>query len=242
MRNRKLILSAVVALLVVTFNACIEDPEPAPLDVAADAFVQKTILNGEEMYAPAFWTLANKPLESVTVEAPDDETWQLEKDPGSSLVFSHFPETAQYTDSLPPSGDYVFTVASTQEGEAPITVVDKLEDSELGAVSIDSAQFVNAKLKITWAAVEDVDDYLVRLYDESNNLLFVSPSLANNKTEFTFGINDSGWADANDRAETGENYKVELLALLYESTSTTSNKNYNIQFISFDSKDIVWDE
>lgn len=242
MRNRKLNLSAVVVLIAVTFNACIEDPEPAPLDVIADVFVQKTVQNGEVKYAPAFWSFANKPLESATVEGPDEETWQLNKEPNNSLVFSLFPETTQYSDSVPASGDYKFTVASTQQDEAPVTVVDKLENIELDTVSIDSTQFTDSRLKITWASVEDADHYMVRLYDDSDNLIYVSSSLTHDKTSYSFGNNDTGWANSTDRAITGENYRVELMALLYESTSNITNQGYNIQFISLTSKDIVWGE
>lgn len=242
MRNRKLIFTAVFAFIAATFNSCIEDPEPAALDVVVDAFVQKTVQDGEEKYAPAFWTFANKSLESATVEGPDDETWELEKDAGSSLVFSLFPETTQYTDSMPTPGDYTFTVTSTQSDEAPVNIVDKVENNELSAVTIDSTLFNESRLKITWEDVEDADNYLVRLYDDSDNLLFVSPAIADNKTDYSFGNNDAGWASATTKATAGENYRIELLALLYESTSTSANKDYNLQFISFASKDIVWGE
>ncbi len=240
MRNRKLIFTAVFALVAATFNACIEDPEPVALDVVVDAFVQKTMQDGEEKYALAFWSFANKSLESVSAEGPDDETWELEKEAGSSLVFKLFPETAQYTDSMPTPGDYTFTITSTQSDEAPVTIIDKLENKDLSAVTIDSTQYANSKLKITWTEVEDADDYLVRLYDDEDNLIFVSPSIADNKTDYSFGNNDAGWASATDKALTGESYRIELLALLYESTSTSANEGYNIQFISIASKEIVW--
>jgi hypothetical protein len=242
MRNRKLIFAAVLAVIAVTFNACIDDPEPAALDVVTDAFVQKRVFDGEEKYALAFWAFANKDLDSAKVEGPGDETWILEEDESSSLIFSLFPEQEHYTDSMPPAGDYKFIITSTQNGEAPLTVTDKLEDDELAAVVIDSVQYVSMKLKTTWTEVEGADTYLVRLYDDSDRLIYVSPKIADDKTDFSFGTNDSGWADTSSRAVTGENYKVELLALLYESTSTASNQDINIQFISFDSKEIVWGE
>lgn len=237
-----MILTAAIALIAVVFNSCIDDPEPAPLDVVVDTFVQKTVADGEEKYSLAFWAFGNKSIESVTVEGPDDESWQLEKDPSSAMVYSLFPDTEDYTDSIPATGDYTFTVTSTQDDEAPVTVVDKLEIAQLDTIAIDSTLYQNSKLKVTWDAVDDADNYVVRLYDDADNLVFVSPSIAANKTDYSFGNNDSGWASATDRATTGEDYRIELLALLYESTSTSTNKNFNIQFISFASKDIVWGE
>ena len=241
MRNRKLFIMAGFALIAATFNACLEDPEPIALDVIADVYVQKSIQNGEVKYAPSFWVFANKSLESVTAKGPDNESWDLEKDDGSSMVFSLIPETAQHTDSMPLSGDYIFTITSTQSDEAPITIVDKLENKELGAVAIDSTHFENSRLNVLWTAVPNADNYVVRLYDESEKLIYISPLIANNKTEFSFGNTDSGWANASTRATAGNNYRAELVALLYESTSTSNNRNFNIQFISIASKDITWE-
>lgn len=242
MRNRKLIFTTVLAIIAVTFNACLEEPEPVLLDVVVDAFAQKKVLNGEEKYAVAFWSIANKSLESVTVEGPDDESWDLENNDGSAIAFSLLPDTAQYTDSMPMPGVYIYTATSTQSNEPPLIIKDTLENKDLNAVTIDSTRFSDSKLTIKWTAVEEVDEYVIRLYDDSENLMFLSPYIANNKTEYSFGKTDGGWTHVTYRPTSDKSYRLELLALLYESNSTSTNKGYNLQFISIATNDVVWSE
>ncbi len=242
MRNRKLIFTAIFALVAASFNACIDDPEPVALDVVSDAFIQKTVEDGEEKYGLNFWVFGNKELESVTVNGPEDETWTLNQDENNPYIFNLFPETTQYSDSMPPSGNYIFTVTSSQNDEPPVTQPDKLENLELEAVTIDSTQFASDKLKVVWTAVEDADAYIIRLLNESDNKIFISPSLVHTKTDYSFGTADPGWSNMYNKAENGKTYRLELLAILYESTSVPANQDYNIQFISLASKEVVWGE
>lgn len=199
MKNRKLILSALIALIAVSSTSCIDDPEPAALDGLTDVYVKKTLQDGEEKYGLFFWSYGNKELESVIVEGPDDEEYTLEKEQNSSIVFTLSPDSADYTDSMPPTGNYKFTITSTQEGEQPITLVDKLEEDELAMVSIDSTAFASSKLKTFWTKVNDADAYMIRLFDDSDKLIYVSPQMVSSKTDFSFGTTDNGWADSNSR-------------------------------------------
>jgi hypothetical protein len=225
----------------VALTSCLDDPEPAALDAAPDVFIQKIVEDGEGKYALAFWTLANKNLQSVTVKGPDDETFTLDEN-ANKTVFSLLPETEDYVDSLPADGNYEFTITSTQTGEAPLKITDKLEDDTLGTLVIDTVGFNNNKLKIEWESLDDADGYFVRLYDESDELIYASANIDDNKTDFSFGLTDQGWIDSANKAEDGENYRLELLSILYESTATTSNQDYNIQFVSIASATVVWEE
>ncbi len=242
MRNGKSILKLAAGFLTgaVIFTSCIDDPEPPALTVMPDVFVQKQVQDGVEKYGVVFWVLGNKEMQTVTVEGPGDTSWTLEGDNSTSRVFSLFPEEEDYVLMKPAQGDYKFTVKSTQAGEAEITVVDKLESDELDPLVIDTTQFVNNKLKVEWEPVEDADAYLVRMYNESNKLIFMGPKVAKTSTSYSFGMADQGWSPG-VTAETGKTYKVEVLALLYESTSTATDQEYNIQFISLASTDVVWD-
>jgi len=242
MRNRKSILKFAAAFLTgaVIFTSCIDDPEPPELTVLPDAFVQKQVQNGVEKYGVVFWILGNKEIQTVTVEGPGDASWTLEGDNSTSRVFSLFPEDEDYVLVKPAQGDYKFTVKSKQADEAAITVVDKLESAELDAMVIDTTQFVNSKLKTIWEPVEDADAYLVRMYNQSNKLVFMGPKVGKTTTNYSFGMADQGWTPGMT-AESGKTYKVEVLALLYESTSSASDKEYNIQFISLASTNVVWD-
>jgi hypothetical protein len=242
MRNRKSVLKFAAAFLTgaVIFTSCIDDPEPPELTVLPDVFVQKQVQDGVEKYGIVFWILANKEMETVTVEGPGESSWTLDGDNSTSRVFSLFPDDEDYVVLKPAQGDYKFTAKSKQADEAAITVIDKLEDTELDNVIIDTTQFVNSKLKTVWEPVEDADAYYVRIYNESNKLVFMGPKLASSTTTYSFGMTDQGWTPGMT-AESGKTYKVEVLALLYESTSSATDREYNVQFISLASTNVEWD-
>ena len=84
---------------------------------------------------------ANKALSAAEVAGPEETTWTLVKDEGTSQVFSLFPKDEDYGSAMPEAGDYKFTVTSTQEGEEPLVVTDKLSDQELGTLEIESTEF-----------------------------------------------------------------------------------------------------
>ncbi|WP_372950135.1 hypothetical protein [Mariniphaga sp.] len=244
MKTKKLIWKSLAAFVLgsVVLTSCLEDPEPVALDAVPDVFMQKIVQDGAEKYGLAFWVLGNKALDSVMVEGPDEETWALEEDPSGNRIFSLFPEEEDYTDSMPELGDYTFTVKSTQADEVAITIKDELEDEELDAVVIDSTKFNNLKLEIYWQEVENTDGYYIRLYDDSDDLIYMSARLDDDDTDYSFGVADTGWANTSNKAQDGENYRIEVMAILYESGSTSTDRDYNVQFISKASTEIVWGE
>lgn len=244
MKTKRLIWKSVAAFVLgsIVLTSCLEDPEPVALDAVPDVFVQKVVQDGIEKYGLAFWVLGNKALDSVMVEGPDDETWALEEDPAGNRVFSLIPDEEDYTDSMPDAGDYIFTVQSTQADEAALTLKDELEDDELAAVVIDSTKFNNLKLEIYWQEVDGADASYVRLYDDTNDLIFMSSRLDGDETDYSFGIADTGWANSSNKANNGETYRVEVMAILYESGSTSTNRDYNVQFISKAAAEIIWGE
>jgi hypothetical protein len=70
----------------------------------------------------------------------------------------------------------------------------------------------------------------------------MSARLDDDETDYAFGVSDTGWANSGDKAQEGETYRVEALAILYESGVTGSNRDYNVQFISIGSTEIIWGE
>jgi hypothetical protein len=243
MRRRTMIWKSLSAIVLISalLTSCMDDPEPIALDAVADVFLQRITEDGEAKYALAFLVIANKNLDSVTVEGPDEVTRVLKKDNTSSQVFSIFPKTNEYTGSLPEIGDYEFTISGTQADEAPITVKDALKNEMLGELVIDSVRFFNNRQEITWETLADAEGYVVRLFDESDDMIYASTIIDENENEYVFGVSTQGWVSSTVRAEEGQTYRLELLAILYESGSTT-NKDYNVQFISIASTEIVWGE
>ena len=242
MKTKRMIWKILLAIITVSvgLTSCLDDPEPVALDPAADVFVQKIMTNGEVQYGVSYWVLGNKPLESVTVETPDNETISLDEDPENNQVFSFFPETQNYTTISPEAGEYTFTVTSTQTNENPVTVTDDVESDELETLVIDSTQFVNSKLQVSWESLENADSYYVRLYNASDQLIFISPQISGSATEYAFGPSDFGWANSESIAETGVTYMVEVVGVLYESGATSSTQAFNIHYLSLDSTEVVW--
>jgi len=243
MKKSKIILRSLFTIVIasVLFSSCIDDPEPVALDALPDVFIQKISDNGIEKYGIAFWVFGNKDLESATIDGPEGETWTLEQDAENTRIFSLFPEGADYTEVIPVAGEYEFTVTSTQVDEEPLSVSDDLDEDEIGILQIESTEFVSSQLKTTWQSVDGADVYLIRLYDDSDKMIYVGPQLNDDKTDFTFGNASEGWLYASILAEAGEPYTVEVLAILYESGVTTG-KEYNIQCISIAKEDIIWGE
>lgn len=243
MKIRSTIWKSIGAFVIgsVVLTSCLDDPEPAKLDALSDVFVQKIVQDDEVKYGIAFWVYGNKALSSVEVAGPGDGAWTLKKDESTSQVFALYPEDEDYADSMFPAGDYKFTIVSTQEGEEPIVVTDKLSDEELGVLVLESTEFDNNKLKIKWESLEKTENYVARLYDESGKLIFNSDPIAKEKTEFSFGNSDKGWINSSTMPKSGDTYRLDVLAMLYETGTTQDTKGYNVQFVSIASKEIVWD-
>lgn len=243
MKKGRSILQCLLTLISISLilTSCMDDPEPEALDILPDVFMQQITEDSEEKYAVAFWAYGNKELESVTVDGPEGGIWTLEKDPENSQLFILFPEVTDYSVTIPETGIYEFTATSTQTDETPLTLTDELEDEVLGPVSIETSEYDGTQMNLTWETVTDADAYLIRLSDADGTVIFMSPKLTGSTSEYSFGPSTAGWLDPTNLVDDGETYELELLAILYESGVTT-DKDYNIQFISIDTKEIVWGE
>lgn len=240
MRKSNFILKAAMLMMpaALFFTSCIDDPENPPFDATADVFIQKVTDNGASKTALAFWVFANQSMDTVSVEGPDANTWGLKKDPSSSRVFSLFPEDEDYKLVAPAKGTYKFAVSSAQEGEAPLNLTDELGSEILGAMIIDTVEFKSSKLTVKWDTLANVDVFLVRLYDDSDKLMYVGPKLKNIASEFSFGVADQGWSEK--KAENEKTYRLEVVGIRYETGATEMNRDYNVQYISMTSTNVVW--
>lgn len=231
----------VIFISSVLLTSCLKDPEPVVLDAAGDVFIQKIVENDSELYGLSFVVYGNKGLESVTVKSPDDKSWSLNKESTADHIFYLFPDEEDYSETMPETGDYEFTVTSTQEDEAALVIKDKLETKTLDALVIDSVKIENSRLELYWQAVKDADEYVVRLYDSSENLIYLSPELDKNAKDYKFGTSDQGWLSS-DRFKDGDTYRAEVRAILYQDGANVYNKAYSVQFISIGREEIVWND
>lgn len=241
--KKNLILKSLTAIFIssVLLTSCLGDPEPVVLDAAADVFIQKIVENDSELYGLGFVVYGNKGLESVTVKNPDDKSWTLKKESSAEHIFYLFPGEEDYSETMPETGDYEFTVKSTQEDEAALVIKDKLETKTLDALVIDSVKIENSRLELYWQSVKDADEYVVRLYDSSENLIYLSPELDKNAKDYKFGTSDQGWLSS-ERFKDDETYRAEVRAVLYQDGANIYNKAYSVQFISIGKEEIVWND
>lgn len=221
------------------FFSCNEDELPQ-LAANVDALVVKTRIGEEVKYAPAFYVYGNKNIKSANVVAPGDGTltYTLASATSSNTVFMKWPANADFATTVPAAGDYEFTITSTEEGEAPLKIKDKIGTESLEVPVISSTEFTNSKLKLKWASITGTDGFVVQLISEGN-IIFSSALLQNTTTEYAFGLSDQGWLDATKRAEENKTYTLELKAVRYE-TGITSLKEYNIQCLSYIDKQVLW--
>ena len=241
---KRKILKSITTLVLssAVMTSCLEDPQPVMLDALPDVFIQKVMEDSVPKYGIAFWLLANKDIHSVTVSGAGNGDWSLESEALNSRVFSLFPGPGDYTDSIPDPGDYLFTVTSAQADEAPKTFTDKLEETVLEGMIVDTVYFEEGKLNISWQSNDPADAYYVRMFDESNKQVFLSPQIENAETAYSFGLYDTGWTDPGNKAADGESLRLEVIAMLYESDTNSANENHNVQCISIAPLEIVWGE
>src|SRR5690606_22584297 len=192
-------------ILAAGFTSCIDDPEPAPLNAISDAYIQMKVEEGVEKYALGLWVLANKNLDSVVVEGPEDATWELSAENNNDLrVFRLKIEDEDYTDTIPADGDYDFRVTSTQDGETPVNIKDKLTDKVLGEVKIDSTRFTNSGMDVFWTVVTNTDNYVIRMFDEDDKMIYQGPYQLGNKNKFTVEKTGNYWATGRSEEHTSE--------------------------------------
>lgn len=241
--KKNLILKSLTVIFIssVLLTSCLGDPEPVVLDAAADAFIQKIVKNDTELYGLGFVVYGNKGLESVTVKSPDEKSWSLKKESSADHIFYLFPDEEDYSETMPETGDYEFTVKSTQEDEAALVIKDKLETKTLNAMVIDSVKIENSRLELYWQLVKDADEYVVRLYDSSENIIYISSEINKDVKSYKFGASDQGWLSS-DRFKDGQTYRAEVRAVLYQDGANIYNKAYSVQFISIGREEIVWND
>lgn len=218
--------------------SCDNDDETA-LDVKVDAVTEKKMDGEVVKYAPSFYVFSNKGLKSVTVKAPgtNGKTYTLAAVQSSDIQFIYKAVSADFATEVPTVGDYTFTV--TDKGNTQVTLTDKLTTVNFDIAQITENSFASGKLTLKWGAVTGIDGYVVKLYNQSNTLLFSSPALATTATTFSFGNADNGWLTT-AKGEAGKTYTVSVDAFKYESSALPSTKGYNVEMISTANKTITW--
>ncbi|NWJ52794.1 MAG: hypothetical protein HXX14_18220 [Bacteroidetes bacterium] len=231
-------LGAFLLVGTVTFTSC-KDKNNDPFNATVDVFVQRVKTETSDKVAVALYTYGNRDLKTVKATAPGQgaKVYDLAATAGNKQIFSYLPVTADYVADMPTTGAYSFEVTAVDNSK--LTLTDQLGAQSLAAINFKTAAFADGKLKSTWDALTGAENYTVKLFSaDGNTLLYVSPIIASSTLEYSFNSTTLGWL--NGKAPVvGTDYLVQVLGVKYEDGVST-DKAYNIQFISLASKTIKW--
>jgi hypothetical protein len=219
------------------FTSCDDDPKPVVFDAKVDAFVQKVKVGDAIKYVPTFYAYANKNLKTVKV-VNGSKIYTLAKYAhGGERNFRYIATGAEVVDAMPAAATFKYTVTSADDEVK--TIDENVGTEQLGEMAIKALTYEsNGTFKITWDKLTDAESYAVKAFDADGNQLFISPIITGATKEFSFGKNSTGWLDQSKKFEDDKSYKIELHAFRYETG--TSDKPYNIQFVSVGEKSAKW--
>jgi len=143
---------------------------------------------------------------------------------------------AQYTKTLPVSGDYVFN--ATFAGGESLIFYDKLTTNYINPPHITLCEYVTKKERVDleWNDVPNADAYNVKLIDQQGNYLFVSQAFTSSITNYSLGTSTKGWQSETSYPSQGQVVTVEVAAYLLEENSGSDE----LQCISKSRQNITW--
>ena len=258
MKNSKLFKLSLTLILAMgmVFTSCKKDePDPEPNqhnDAFADVFIKNIIpgpgapsLYGVTLYA------GGEGLTSCTVTGPSGAEFTLgEYWKGAGNLRKHpsmLPADGEMTTTIPPTGNYVFTL-TFDDGETK-EIIDELTDvvtnSMLPIAGMTSYDSDTNTISASWGAIENIDAYMLKLTDADKNAskpLFVN-IMPNTMTSYEF---DSATSDANpgwlqSPPNDGDEAYVFLVGVKYEAGAEGATKENNKQMVTASAKYIeIW--
>lgn len=170
---------ALASALFITALSCDKEEK---MHLVTDAFVVKEIRQNSSSevtkvsYIPNFIVSSNKKIQSGEVVGP---TRDYKLTHNTSSLMSYSPEgTIEYTNTMPDSGVYRFTVnvdGKVVEREDFINLADTIGG---GSFAGDVNLYRNNKIKIQWKTEAAVDYYTVSILNKEGALTYVSGEIA----------------------------------------------------------------
>lgn len=221
------------------FFACNDEDENIAFEVQADAYIVKKKMNDEMKYGIAYFAYGNKAIESATVTPPSGAGDAFSLEASQSSVYTYFkePSADDYSATFPIEGQYVFDVES-QDGEV-IQQADLVQNGllELPVITETTYHSDVQSLKVEWEAPDSADGHVVKLLNESGDIVFLSFTLTAVAEEYEINQASGNW---NGSAYSGENYTVQVQAFTHESGVSQDDLLYNIQEIAIAEKQVAW--
>lgn len=227
----------ILFLIVAGLASCNDDENVAPFQVIGEAVIVKRVINQETQYARYFYAYGNQPMASAEVDLPEGGSITLSAADQTEYTYYDLPELADFTDTVPPVGQFEFTVLN--QGIEHFDT-ETLEFNDLAIPVIDSVSYSNQTVYVGWELPDsdEPDNYLVRLVDGENNIVFSGVLLPNTSEKYVIAASSNGWLETPEQKA----YKVELYAYKYEDGFSGNDVLYNVNDISIASTDVVWED
>lgn len=241
MRNVLVVL--LVAVLGV-FVSCRKDDKLSPTNFAKGLSPEVVLMvknnNGKPLYAINYYAYCSVAMKTPKVISPDQkDTVGLVKDNKQGMRCVKIAAEKEYKETLPLFGVYDFETLVTKK-ELLIKGQDELYNEKLKVITVKDVTVKEGKIDISWDVLKDADAYRIKLVSLAGRSLYKSPVLTDKTQNYAFNKITRGWMTA-FKPTKGKKYKVELSAIRFEKAyKNKSNREYNVQCISFDEKEIVW--
>jgi hypothetical protein len=94
------------------------------------------------------------------------------------------------------------------------------------------------EMKMAWDEIDDVDYFVVRMYDEDGGMVFSSASITNGNTvEYNFNAAKTGWLSGKSPVD-GQGYVIRLDAYSFEP----GKSDLDLQAKSMNFQNVTWGE
>lgn len=212
-------------------------------DAYGDVFIKKVKSAQGEKYGLVFYA-GGQDLTTCQVTSPSGTTYTLDTYwKGTGNLRLH-PENNEMQNTMPEAGDYVFLL-NFSDGTSK-TITDALTSIEINAITTTSVTHTTGSNEITttWGAINNVDNYMVKLtdkYKNENQPYFVHKALTSEDTSYTFNTSTKaspGWMQSEPSA--GDTCYVMIVGIKYEDSVDATTKEQNKQLNTVKTSMIIW--
>jgi len=226
--------------------SCREEENETPFEAVGDVYYVSKLEENQKVTARAFYAYGNKAIVEAIAISPSEETFLLDKSKENSYTVFKEPNEADFAPNYPDEGIYTFNLESNENDKMELT--DKLVKVDLKIPEFTGITYeaLDESYDLDWKSIDNVQDYLVELYDSNDNLVFISELFGAGLSSFTFIPNDNGTWEKD--IVPGETYSVFLYAYTYDEDVITSglveqnSTAFNIGEISIGLFSFTWDK
>ncbi|WP_297089301.1 hypothetical protein [uncultured Draconibacterium sp.] len=227
----------VILFIVTGFAACNED-ETENFELIGEVLTTKRTINGEDKYAQTYYAYANQGMDSAVVILPNGTNVALSSGGSQNLTYMKEPSMEDYSAFAAGAGTYEFVVKSN---DLEYTATENHVFTDISIPTIDSVglDYANQLVGVAWENYEDANTYVVRLFDEDRETVFISYYFADTAYEITLDSSTGSWQKT---LQAGSTYTIEVQAMVFDEEATDSDYFFHIQSIAIGSTDFIWQE